>query len=423
MNATLLRYPFFSALILCIGSTTGVSAELPTGPGGQGASYEKIIEMLRSSKYQVVTRSESPARLDARALSEGISSAYATVKNVSADFTSEFARETETISEKSLRLKGRGIRGHFARRTVFAAKGANRYRRLYRDTDLSAGQPARGSEPSEYATFDGEITKRHQVEAALGSVTRGMTEDFEMAPIEYFSMFGFCVETGRHRMSYLPTLLKRTRDRYKVLPKLEIVDGYPCHVLSRGDDSLWVDDRHGFAVRRRIRFQRTKVADPGCLSYVMYSKDIRKMDDGVWWPMQCTMVSYTTQEEPPTRRGKVHMILNVRVNELKINNVPDSLFEYQFPPGLLVRDEVAGKTYYMPQGIELLDKAIAEGVKNSEDGSVVRPPRAADTPTNSSTLVVITIASVVVLGAVIAAYVWRRRRTQIRAEQHDDGEG
>jgi hypothetical protein len=128
------------------------------------------------------------------------------------------------------------------------------------------------------------------------------------------------------------------------------------------------------------------------------------------------MVTYLMQEEPPHRRGKVHSLHQVTVNELRINDVPDSLFDYQFPPGLLVRDEIIGKTYYMPKGLELLDQAIAEGVKNREDGIIERPPRPAETATDSSSVLWITIASVVVLGAIIAAYVWRRRRTQISSE-------
>ena len=82
-----------------------------------------------------------------------------------------------------------------------------------------------------------------------------------------------------------------------------------------------------------VIFRKTGPEDPGCLNYVGICKDFVEADKGIWLPKLCYRVDYTTQVEPEHLRGKLTAVNKVSVSNLQVNNVPDSLFEVQFPPG------------------------------------------------------------------------------------------
>jgi len=94
-----------------------------------------------------------------------------------------------------------------------------------------------------------------------------------------------------------------------------------------------------------------------------------------------------------------------------VNAVPDSLFAFEFPPGTLVTDSRTQKAYYMPEGVDLLDEAIANSVPFVDGQVLTEPGRvAAPSKSNHVWLVVLNIAAI----AALVAAAWYRRKRKLR---------
>ena len=199
---------------------------------------------------------------------------------------------------------------------------------------------------------------------ARWTIHPGEREGLENNAAWYFDMLSIPTGPSAKKLLetniYVPTALKMA-NIYQVLPTLEEVDNVPCHVVSSGWDTLWIDHQHGFSLRRQVVFRKTGLKDPGCLNYVRICKDFVEADKGIWLPKLCYRLDYTTQLEPEHLRGKLTAVNKVTVSDLRVNNVPDSLFEVKFPPGTEVQNLVLNKSYYVPHGEGMLDKAIAQG--------------------------------------------------------------
>jgi hypothetical protein len=113
-------------------------------------------------------------------------------------------------------------------------------------------------------------------------------------------------------------------------------------------------------MRRRVQFRQTDAEDPGCLHYVFMCKNFIEADKGVWLPQEGYRLDYGTQMDPPSVRGVLADVNTVKTKRLEVNNVPDSQFEIEYPPGTQVQDLVNKRAFIVPGGAELLDKAIAE---------------------------------------------------------------
>ena len=128
--------------------------------------------------------------------------------------------------------------------------------------------------------------------------------------------------------------------------------------MSSGSDTIWIDPDQGFAVRRRVHFRRRNTNDPGELSYLQTCGDFVNAGKSVWLPTKTVQLVYTTYDQPPKDRGKLHWVKEVDAQP-QVADLPDSVFQVPFPPGAHVYDFVNKVKYLVPRGEESLDKAIA----------------------------------------------------------------
>ena len=139
-------------------------------------------------------------------------------------------------------------------------------------------------------------------------------------------------------------------------------------------------------------------------------RDLVEPSPGVWLPRECTSTSYTSQEEPPDRRGIAFQLDRIQVNELHVNDIPDSMFDFEFPAGTLVADAKTNKAYYMPEGIEMLDDAIAKAVPFVDGKVLVEPGRVVVPPNRNWRYWLLLGLNVAALVTLIAALWYRRKR-------------
>lgn len=133
-------------------------------------------------------------------------------------------------------------------------------------------------------------------------------------------------------------LLQRVFDarwRWKVLPKLEAVEGAPCHVIESNDRvRLWVDPALDCAVR---------IVAWGTMSRVAL-RDFRLMADNLWMPWRTEAVGYDPKLSPFPDGGSyaaVSIVTSMTVND----EVPEGHFTLNYACGTVMRDCV-NKLFY-----------------------------------------------------------------------------
>ncbi len=162
-----------------------------------------------------------------------------------------------------------------------------------------------------------------------------------------------CIPCGSVEDEYTATkntctipLLQRVFDarwRWKVLPKLEAVEGAPCHVIESNDRvRLWVDPALDCAVRFVAWGNMSRVA----------LRDFRLMADNIWMPWRTEAVGYNSNSPSPVpneaHRASVHIVKAMTVND----EVPESLFTLNYPTGTVIRDVVSKRFYRLGNNLE-----------------------------------------------------------------------
>ena len=189
------------------------------------------------------------------------------MREISVDYTSEPTRLQKTTRDVASERAKRLTPEKFSQRLVYAMKGEKRYVRLYPDYIPAEGETskAKSEKPDHFYVFDGIKTRDYQPLSGAGNLSEDKDVDFEDIAKEYFALANFPLTEERKRSSaYTATALSRV-ESYKVLPNLEMVDGHACHVVSSGDDTIWIDPECGYAMRRRVRFRLMNADEPGCL--------------------------------------------------------------------------------------------------------------------------------------------------------------
>jgi hypothetical protein len=200
--------------------------------------------------------------------------------------------------------------------------------------------------------------------------------EFALAPEEalpgtlqnlfYFRAVALWPLAGRPR----PTLYDRPiclddvarDDAYTTLrPELELVDGRWCHVLEREDgvDRLWLDAARGCALCAR----EMDVAAGGPVSFRIELGGHREAAPGVWLPWWIRNIQYNAD---PGRTSSSHETLvdtRIEVVDCQANQVADSFFRFEPPPGALLVDSSRGQvtttTQTHPGGVDHLDATAA----------------------------------------------------------------
>lgn len=118
----------------------------------------------------------------------------------------------------------------------------------------------------------------------------------------------------------LPRCLVKHRDEYRVRKELEEVDEYPCHVVERpGKDTLWIDARRGFNVRRRR-------VDDEPIHFESKASSLREKAPGLWLPHRTLGIQYNPESAPRPLRGKMMRIVTNTLLVARFGDVPDTLF-------------------------------------------------------------------------------------------------
>jgi hypothetical protein len=357
-------------VLLIMKQTTVAIAADPTGLDGKPSTYEAIVRSLRATGYQTVEETDQPARLTLRELAAGQKAWRASINSISVDMKYRFHRESDTTGDRAAIKAGKNDRRELEGEVSFAMKGD---KRALKATDTSPDVPtcprnekeeAFGvtGKPHFWTAFDGQVCRRFEAGNRVGLIERFKRPALENEAVAYFeAIFVPVIDKmlPTAKTSWNVEVALNSPKSFKVLPKLERVDGHLCHVVTSGWDTIWLDPDQGFAVLRRIHFRRRNAADPGELSYLQVCGDFVNAGKNVWLPRKTVQLVYTTYDQPPKDRGKLHWVKEVEAKP-QVADLSDSAFQVAFPPGAHVYDFVNKVKYLIPRGEESLDKAIVQ---------------------------------------------------------------
>lgn len=162
---------------------------------------------------------------------------------------------------------------------------------------------------------------------------------------------------------YLPDFLEQNWSKYKVLPDQENVDGFPCWILEYpGMDKMWVDEKCGFAVRKRI--YHWGHGQPR--KFGIHNLDLKEVKPGLWLPENQVVEKYASiKSEDKKIWDQVASRLYYQLDRIDFGEqVPDSLFSINPTPGTDVVDEIRGIEYTVTEeGTDPFAGPIALGIK------------------------------------------------------------
>jgi len=106
-----------------------------------------------------------------------------------------------------------------------------------------------------------------------------------------------------------------------------------------GHENWWLDESRGLALLGYEHVSTRNGKDRLILRIKV--NELKKVADGIWWPMQVTSVKRPYEPGEPYRRYVYHAS-NVVANN---PNFDDSVFTITFPEGYTIDDKVQGKKY------------------------------------------------------------------------------
>ena len=202
-------------------------------------------------------------------------------------------------------------------------------------------------------------------------------------------------------MFALPGSVEKRREKYRVRPKLETVDGIPCVVVEEpGVDVIWVAAKHGYVCLRRQVFQST-----GDLLVEWRNQDLREWAPGLWLPARQTVDAYNDQTvTPPEVRGKRRITLVNAVREMSFAELPASFFTVPLSRTgeTTVHDYIRGKEYTVLPGSMTPEQLVDEALLSA---GLSRLPRR-----DVSARTLFFMVNGIVLGALLLVYQVRRMR-------------
>jgi hypothetical protein len=350
-----------------------VLGESPTGLGGAPETYEEIIRSLRTTEYQTVVETKSPAILTLHDLASGQKAWREAIHCMRVDLKYRYQRVFETTSDLASIKAGRGARSDLQGHLVFAMKGDKRLLestviqplpagiKMNREKVVYEAAFGHGSAPQFRVAFDGQEYRRYESTNRAGIIEPTKKPALENEATVYFeALFVPVIDamSPARQTDWNIEVALNSPNYYRLLPTLESVDGHLCHVVTSGWDTFWIDPTEGFGVLRRVHLRRKTPKDPGELSYVQICKDFVDAGKHVWLPQKTIQLAYTTYDQPLKDRGKLHWLKAVDAQP-HVEDLPDSLFQIVFPPGTQVFDYTKKLQYLIPRGEVALDQAIA----------------------------------------------------------------
>lgn len=404
-------FPIVSVLGISVSLTIVQSVKAgPTGLNGKPGTYASVIEETRQVGEQRIENSDVRATLSLENLRvlqlewrEAVTELYVDVTIEISD-AGRFGNPQHQLEKKF--------------RDIVAFRGDARYFQRWvpempdvqvtedMQPDLRSAQWFRES-PMRTTVYDGGDSKSVFAFPGTAQVEGGKRADIDGKIDFILQLFGSSLRPERRESAhYIPAALSHT-ELYSVQPTLEIVDGQPCHVVSSGFDTLWLDHQLGAALRRRVSFRRTSEKDDGALAQLLICRDFAQVDENFRYPTSAASYVFHTADADG-RLGTVKQIQAFTLAEVR-TSVPESLFVLEIPEGTYVADSVRGMAYIMPKGIELLDEAIARGVPLVKGRMEGVPGRAGGRLEGGSVRLWLIYANIAVIVFLIALF-WARRR-------------
>lgn len=123
---------------------------------------------------------------------------------------------------------------------------------------------------------------------------------------------------------------------------LETIDDSPCLVVTNSDGTpiLWLDTTRGFVVKQ----QDSRLSGPDVTKKRLYNEKFVEIAPGEWLPQTSRLQFFGMQasESPPKLLTEnIYEFQNISVNK----DIPDDVFDLQFPEGTRVSDKAAGIEY------------------------------------------------------------------------------
>ncbi len=350
-------------LALCMSS---VRADDPENDGQ--SQQQQILRDVNKSRYQIIADTNIPSTLTVEELSKGVQTSLDKIKSIDVKYRDSWLRLIESEEELVMKQQGRLGQANWSASFRYAMLGDKRLALRSDSLRPSFINPAKRpvTDQSILMLWNGQQMKRFDTIDDSGEIAEKKSVQIEKAKDSYFRFIGFGYQSNGEDQ------ILKTLSRYRVLPKLQSVDGFPCYVISSGRDMIWIDDQHGFCVRRRVMFTGHDLSDAK-LSQLRYCKDFSEAAPGIWWPKQCSAITYLAAFDWYAGDNDIHDIRQISVDKLQINDVPAATFEYKFPVGTFVADMSINTAYYMPDSTDLIQEAIKLGVP-IKDGIISQKP-------------------------------------------------
>ncbi len=341
------------------------------------------------------------------------------LENIEVSFEYSLRRQIDTARVIAQKRQNHAVPDNFSFEARVAMKGEKRFTHIRETTPgrfatKTAGKPASKPRtrplPEFVYAFNGAQMKAFEPTRSLGHIHAAKLDSVDSRLVWYFDAISIPTgaNAGRQRESawYVPVALSLP-SVYRVLPTLQEVDGFPCHVITNGADTIWIDTENGFAMRRRVWFQMRNLSSMPVLAFVYANKDVRQYGDTIWLPHRCYRLDFAGSLEPVNTQGMLTEVHTVTAKTIKINSVSDDVFELDFPPGTNVQDLILNKSYFVPHGEHLLDEAIARA--NPIINGEVQPFHAGVGGRGIwRQLLLLNAGALLVMGT---GLLWRRRRT------------
>ncbi len=387
------------------------------GFAGQVGNYEDVQQSLDHLEWQDVRHTTDKSTLSLKDLSEGQAAWRSALENIEVSFQYSLQRKRETARVISQKRDKRSVPDNFSFEARVAMSGEKRFTQIRETTPgrfqlagtarEAATRRIRPSPEFVYA-FNGAQMKAFEPHRSLGHIHPAKLDSVDSRLAWYFDSISIPTGTdaARQRESAWYVLVALNLPTvYRVLPTLQEVDGFPCHVVTNGADTIWIDAEHGFAMRRRVWFQMRNLSSMPVLAFIYAIKDLHQYGNALWLPHQCYRLDFAGTLEPVNTHGMLTEVHTITAKTINVNNVPDEVFELDFPPGTNVQDLILNKSYFVPHGEHLLEEAIARA--NPIINGEVQPFRSGGSRGIWRPLLLLNAVALVVLGT---GLMWRRRR-------------
>jgi hypothetical protein len=346
------------------------------GIWGQVGTYEEVQQNLAHLEWQEVRGTNQPANHSLKDLYDGQMAWRKSLESIEVSFDYSMQRRMDTARVIALKAEKRAVPDNFSFEARLAIKGDKRFTHTRETTAIhvpAGGNPGRQRPPAgEFVyAYDGAEMRNFEPLRSIGYIHRAKLDAVDSKHLWYFDAIsmptGSRVAKQEQSAWYLPIALSLP-SVYHVLPHLQDVDGYLCHVVTSGPDTIWIDTEHGCCMRRRVWFQMSNLKRPPVLSYIYVNKEFQDDSNGIWLPHLCYRLDFAGTSEPANTQGRLTEVHTVASHTVHVNTIPDELFELKFPPGTTVQDLVKNKSYIVPNGENLLDEAItrANPIVNGE---------------------------------------------------------